>query len=268
MISNTNILSNSGNVESPVFSSLHRVTFELNSITRRYSKNRGIGPISMQLHSGQICSIIGANGSGKTTLLRCICMLEPLDDGNIQINNFGWSSSTFQTKLNSHEKEGLWGIVFQNPEPWPHLSVIDNILLPLIKVAKLSKSEALNRAEETLEVFGLIDRSKSLPLQLSGGLRQRVAQARVFAMRPKVLLLDEPTSALDPEWTEKVGHFLRDYVKQGNLIILVSHQINFVQRISDQVIYLIDGVIAEKGSPHSILQNPQNTSLIKFLENA
>jgi polar amino acid transport system ATP-binding protein len=141
-------------------------------------------------------------------------------------------------------------------------------MLPLRKVLNLTETDAKSRAEIELERFGLTDRLKSFSHQLSGGLKQRVVQARTFAMQPAFLYLDEPTSALDPEWTEYFGKIVREYADIGNMILIVSHQMNFLKKISDEVIYLKNGVILEKGSPAEIFNNPKDRSLIRFIENS
>ena len=189
---------------------------------KRFAHNKGIGPIDLEFSTNRIYSIIGPNASGKTTLIRCLCLLEKLDSGMINY-------STDSIK-NSHL---LYGAVFQQPEPWPHLNVLRNITLPLIKSLGLSKNEANERASIILDRFGLSDRFNSFPHQLSGGLRQRVVQARTFAMEPKFLFLDEPTSALDPEWTDYFGKLAREYADAGHMVMIVAHQMNFLKKISD-----------------------------------
>jgi len=226
------------------------------NIEKKYSSNIGIGPISMLLEKNKIYSLIGPNASGKTTLIRCLCFLEKLDSGSITIN---------ETKENN---QLITSVVFQQPEPWPHLTVLENVMLPLIHVAKYNKKDARLLAEETLANFGLLDRIKYFPHQLSGGLRQRVVHTRTFAMKPKYLFLDEPTSALDPEWTEQLGKLLKNYASDGNMVFIVAHQINFLKKISDIVYFIKNGLILEEGHPSQVLGHPSNESLQKFLENA
>lgn len=227
------------------------------SIIKRYSPNKGLGPIDITLSTNNIYSIIGPNASGKTTLIRCLCKIEDLDSGTINY-------STDLTK-NSHL---LTGAVFQQPEPWPHLNVLQNITLPLMKSLGLTKSEAQERALNVLDRFGLSDRINSFSHQLSGGLRQRVVQARTFAMKPRFLFLDEPTSALDPEWTDYFGIIAREYADSGNMVLIVAHQMNFLKKISNRIIYLRNGLLVEEGSPEQIFNTPKDESLIRFLENS
>lgn len=226
-------------------------------IVKRYGTNKGLGPIDIKLSTNKIYSIIGPNASGKTTFIRCLCKLVELDSGTINYSP--------KLSMNSHL---LIGAVFQQPEPWPHLDVLHNITLPLIKSLELSRDEAQYRALEVLDKFGLSDRINSFPHQLSGGLRQRVVQARTFAMKPRFLFLDEPTSALDPEWTDYFGKIAREYADSGNMVLIVAHQMNFLKKISDRIIYLRDGLIVEEGEPEQIFNNPQDESLIRFLENS
>jgi polar amino acid transport system ATP-binding protein len=226
------------------------------NISKRYAENKGIGPVSVEFETGKIFAIIGPNGCGKTTLIRCLCNLEEIQTGTIKYN-------APESKDNL-----LFSTVFQTPEPWTHLTVFDNVALPLKKVLKLTDNEAKQKAEEILEKFGLSDRLKSFSHQLSGGLRQRVVQARTFAMQPTFLYLDEPTSALDPEWSDSFGKIAREYANSGKMVLVVAHQMNFLKKISDKVIYLNNGYILEEGTPEQIFNNPQNESLIKFIENA
>ena len=141
-------------------------------------------------------------------------------------------------------------------------------MLPLRKVLNLGESEAKQRAETELERFGISDRYKSYSHQLSGGLKQRVVQARAFAMQPTFLFLDEPTSALDPEWTDYFGKIISEYARADRMVLLISHQMNFLKKISNKVFFLQNGIILEEGTPDSIFNNPQNDSLIRFIENS
>ena len=225
-------------------------------ISKRYSENKGIGPVSVQFETGNIYAIIGSNGCGKTTLIRCLCRLEEVQTGFIKYNA---PEST---------KNLLFSTVFQTPEPWTHLNVFDNIALPLKKVLNMSDCEAKQWAEEVLMEFGLSDRLKSFSNQLSGGLRQRVVQARTFAMQPTFLYLDEPTSALDPEWSDSFGKIVRKYANSGKMVLVVAHQMNFLKKIADKVFYLNNGFIIEEGTPDQIFNHPKDESLIRFIENA
>lgn len=238
--------------------------------TRRFPSGRGIGPITLTVQRGNICSLIGANGSGKTTLLRCAGFFERLDSGKISIAGDPWitASGNGTSEADPASLRGTASIVFQNSEPWPHMRVVDNIKLPLLRGLGLSPAEAEARTEAELERFGLSERSQSMSHQLSGGIRQRVVLARAFALKPSILLLDEVTSALDPDWTDRVRQIIRNFAESGGAVLLVSHQLNLVRRISDWVVYLNNGKLVESGAPHSIFGAPQDDSLRKFLQNA
>jgi ABC-type polar amino acid transport system ATPase subunit len=227
-------------------------------IKKRYSSDKGIGPVSLNLEVNKIYSIIGPNASGKTTLIRSLCKLEELDTGTI---NYNVSKDMAKNRL-------LYSAVFQQSEPWPHLTVINNITTPLKQVFNISEKEAKCKAEYEIERFGLKDHYKSYPHQLSGGLRQRVVQARTFAMKPKFLYLDEPTSALDPEWTDYFGKIVKGYAEEGNMILIIAHQMNFLKKISDYVYFLEKGYFLEEGLPQNIFSTPKNKRLIHFLENS
>lgn len=243
---------------------------QFDQATRRFRGGRGVGPITIRIKKGTICSVIGPNGSGKTTLLRCAGLFERLDSGKIWIHGHPWvTASTNGTRdCDPARLRGTASIVFQNSEPWPHMRVIDNIKLPLVKGLGLPTAEADARAEAELERFGLSERAHSMPHQLSGGIRQRVILARAFALKPSILLLDEVTSALDPDWTDRVRHIVRSFADAGGAVLLVSHQLNLVRRLSDWVVYLNNGSIVESGVPQTILDAPQDEGLRKFLQNA
>lgn len=158
--------------------------------------------------------------------------------------------------------------MFQNAEPLPHLRVLDNIILPLTQARRLPRAEAKERAEQALEQFGLEDRARSMPYQLSGGLRQRVVLARAFALRPRALLLDEVTSAQDPDWTHRVREIIREFANNGGAVISTSHRFNLVRRLSDWVAYMSNGEVVEQGRPEDVMESPQTEGLRMFLENA
>ncbi len=252
------------------------VAVRLDSVVRRFPGGRGMGPLSLQLTWKGVLSLIGPNAAGKTTVLKCIAGFEPIDQGSIEVAGRSMRAATARdsgpcpegTLDFDHVLGEVVGIVFQNAEPWPHLRVIDNLLLPLLHGLNLPPQEAHRRAQTELERFELLDRARSMPYQLSGGVRQRVILARAMALRPQLLLLDEVTSALDPEWTDRVRQILLDFAAAGGAIISVSHRLNLVRRMSDWVMYLNEGRVIEEGPPHSVLDSPRDPRVQRFLENA
>lgn len=244
----------------------------LSGVSCRFSNGKGVGPVSLTVSWGKLCSLIGSNGSGKSTLLRCTGLFEAFQTGTIEINGAIWrpEHEGWTKKLYKTDEMGRFdlGFVHQNAEPWPHLSVLDNITLPLIRAARLSESEARERADRELERFGLTETARSMPYQLSGGTRQRVTLARALALNPRVLLLDEVTSALDPEWTETVRNILRAFVAEGGSVVFVSHRLSLVRHISDYVVYLSQGRIIAEGPPKKVMDAPDDPGLRRFLENS
>jgi polar amino acid transport system ATP-binding protein len=249
------------------------IVLRASEVVRRYPGGAGLGPISIAIAEGQVVSIIGANGCGKTTLIRVTSLVEPIDSGRIEVrgklcaNGGERGAKIGSTRLPRGILGPVLGAVFQNAEPWPHLSVMENVLLPLLRTADCSEVEATQRAEEELSYFGLLKHANAMPVQLSGGTKQRVVLARCLAMRPRLLLLDESTSALDPEWTEKVRERLTALARSGGAVISVSHRLNFVRRTSDWILYLNHGHVVEEGPP-TILDNPNTIEMQRFIENA
>jgi ABC-type polar amino acid transport system ATPase subunit len=241
---------------------------EAKDLVKDFGRNRGLFGASIALAGGRIVSVLGANGSGKTTLLRCLSLFERLDRGTITIENRLWSASNPEPDGIDQLRGSVLGVVFQQSEPWPHLTVMRNVLLPLLHSAALAASEAVSRAEEALDTVGLLERADTMPFELSGGLRQRVCLARALALRPRILLLDEVTSALDPDWTERIRLVLRGFAERGGAILNVSHRIGFIRRLSDWAVFLDGGVILEEGEPALILERPRSAKLQRFLENA
>ncbi len=246
----------------------------VNNITRNFGTEKGIFNVNIEIQTGEVVSIIGPNGSGKSTLLNCIGFFDHIDIGQISINGISWGplSNKNNHKIAYSQIQKLRGTtigtVFQDSKLWPHLNVIDNLILPLRKVAKFKLFEAEQKAKSTLELLGVLDRSMSKPFQLSGGLQQRVVIARSLALDPKILLLDEVTNALDPKWIESLRIILREFVKNGGSILNVGHQMGFIRRLSDRVIFLNQGNILETGTPCEIFDTPRSTELNEFLTNA
>lgn len=235
------------------------------SVVRRYTMNRGLGPVSFAVKSGTICSIIGPNGSGKTTLVRAAALFERLDSGAIYLEGQVMSPDADTA---DRIRGRVLGTVFQHAELWPHLNVRDNVCLPLKRALRHSEAQSKEIADRELEFFGLSDRASAMPDQLSGGMKQRAVLARCLAAPVRILLMDETTSALDPEWTERIHQRLRAFADNGGTVISVSHRLNLVRRMSDCVIYLDSGLIAEQGTPAEVLDNPRTSSLRRFIENA
>ncbi|RLE80424.1 MAG: peptide ABC transporter ATP-binding protein [Thermoprotei archaeon] len=208
--------------------------------------------VSLEVDEGEKVVIIGPSGSGKSTLLKCIVRLVEPISGKIFFKNIEVTSKNTDIKKIRQKT----GFVFQNYNLFPHMTVLQNILLPLRVVKKMSREEALEKAESVLEKVGMLEYRDKYPLQLSGGQQQRVAIARALAMDPELMLLDEPTSALDPELVEEVLDILRKVAKQGITLLIVTHELDFAEDVADKIIFMENGKIIEEGPPHEILYNP------------
>jgi len=227
--------------------------------------------VSFKVEEGSVVAIIGASGSGKSTLLRCLNLLVIPDDGQIvwRGNEVGWTQGkagwvrqkerhllTYRTEI---------GIVFQSYNLFPHMTAIENIIEAPIVVRRRPRDEVVTEARHLLAKVRLSHRTDAYPHQMSGGEQQRVAIARALAMRPRALLLDEITSALDPELKGEVLAVVKELAIEGMTMILVSHEMDFVRQVADQVLFMANGVVCERGRPQDILVNPQTTELQKFL---
>jgi cystine transport system ATP-binding protein len=222
--------------------------------------------IDLSIERGKTAVIIGPSGSGKTTLLRCLNLLEIPNQGTLTIEN---QSVTFTNrKLKTSEIMPIrkkTGMVFQNYNLFPHLTAIENIMEGQIIVLKRNKEKARKKALDLLEKVGLKDRADMYPHQLSGGQQQRIGIARAMAMDPDVLLFDEPTSALDPELVGDVLKVMKDLAEDGMTMVVVTHEMSFAQNVADQVIFMDQGVVAEKGTPKEIFEETQNPRTLQFL---
>lgn len=217
--------------------------------------------ISTKVYRGEVVCVIGPSGSGKSTFLRCINLLEEPTSGEIYIEG---------TPLMEHKKDinrlrQKVGMVFQQFNLFPHLKVVDNVSISPIKVKRMDKDAAREKALALLERVGLKDKAEAYPEQLSGGQKQRVAIARALAMDPDVMLFDEPTSALDPEMVGEVLDVMKQLAKDGMTMVVVSHEMGFAREVSDRVLFIDGGVIAEEGTPEQIFSNPQNDRTKAFL---
>ncbi len=223
--------------------------------------------INLEVEKGKTAVVIGPSGSGKTTLLRCLNLLEIPNQGSITI---GEKELQFQsgTKLKPTQMtlfRQQTGMVFQSYNLFPHLTVVENIMEGQVVVLKRSKADAKKRSLDLLAKVGLSDRAEMYPHQLSGGQQQRVGIARAMAMDPKVLLFDEPTSALDPELVGEVLKVMKDLAEEGMTMVVVTHEMEFARDVADQVIFMDQGIIAEKGTPEEIFTLSTNPRTQQFL---
>jgi ABC-type polar amino acid transport system ATPase subunit len=217
--------------------------------------------INEEIHKGEVVSIIGPSGSGKSTFLRCLNLLEKPEEGQILFE--GVDITAKGVDIDKHRQK--MGMVFQHFNVFPHKSVLENITLAPSLVKKMPKDEAEAMAMELLAKVGLESKAQEYPKRLSGGQKQRLAIVRALAMNPDVMLFDEPTSALDPEMVGEVLEVIRDLAVGGMTIVIVTHEMGFAKEISDRVLFMDGGVIAEQGSPQDIFGNPQNPRTKEFL---
>lgn len=206
--------------------------------------------------------LIGASGSGKSTLLRCINLLEQIDDGEIRLDGIEISDP----ETNEDEVRRKLGMVFQSFNLFPHMTVLENITLAPIKVHGIAKDKAVSEAEDLLARFDLLDKANQYPDRLSGGQQQRVAIIRSIANKPRLLLLDEITSALDPVLVNEVLAIVRDLKADGMTMVLATHEMGFATQVADEVCFLKDGLILERGTATQVLQNPQLPETQDFLK--
>jgi ABC transporter len=217
--------------------------------------------INVEIDKGDVICVIGPSGSGKSTFLRCLNLLEQPSDGHIIFE--GDDLMNKKVDLNAHRQK--MGMVFQQFNLFPHMTIMDNLTCAPVMLKKATKAEAEKKAKELLSRVGLADRAGSYPNQLSGGQKQRVAIVRALCMEPDVMLFDEPTSALDPEMVGEVLDVMKELAKDGMTMVVVTHEMGFAREVSNRVIFLDDGVIAEEGTPDRIFGNPQSERLKSFL---
>ncbi len=222
--------------------------------------------ITFSLHKGKVLGIIGPSGSGKSTVLRCVSQLESVDGGTIEIcGKVLVGDGIYCSKSEAREIALKTGLVFQNFNLFPHMSVIENVADASIHVLKKTKDEAFSVAEELLSRMNLSDRTDYYPCQLSGGQQQRVSIARALALNPEVLFFDEPTSALDPELTGEILSVIRDLASSKMTMVIVTHEMSFARDTSDYVFFMADGKIVEEGKPEDVISNPSQERTKLFL---
>ena len=242
-------------------------------IEKRFNNQTVLRDVSLKINRGEIVSIIGPSGSGKSTFLRCLGQLETIDGGSITVDGTVLASTDANGTVNyasqetQHDLLLRMGMVFQSFNLFPHMTVLDNIMIAPRMVKGMKDDEILPIAERLLNKVGLWEKRDMYPSRLSGGQQQRVAIARALAMNPEIMLFDEPTSALDPELTGEVLKTIKQLADDHMTMIIVTHEMNFAREVSDRVIFMADGVIQEEGTPEQIFNNPQNDRTKAFLEN-
>ena len=215
----------------------------------------------LDVRKGEVVVVIGPSGCGKSTLLRCLNGLEPIQGGEILLDG---EPVLRESKSITRMRQKI-GMVFQSYELFPHLTVLDNVMLAPLKVAKRPKDEVQKEAEALLDRVNLLNKARSYPRELSGGQKQRVAIVRALAMHPEILLFDEVTAALDPEMVREVLDVMLDLAKQGRTMIIVTHEMQFARAIADRVIFLDGGKIVEESTPEAFFDHPQTERAQKFL---
>lgn len=231
------------------------------NIKKRYGELEVLKDISADVNEGEVLCIIGPSGSGKSTLLRCLNGLEEIQSGSITILGEELVNNKNINKL----RENI-GMVFQSFNLFPHLSVLENMLLAPLELKKMSKKEATEKALNLLDKVGLRDKKDVYPDTLSGGQKQRVAIARALEMNPKIMLFDEPTSALDPEMVGEVLKVMKDLAQDGMTMVVVTHEMKFARDVSDRVIFMDQGYILEEGPPEEIFTAPTSDRCKEFLD--
>ncbi|GFI71481.1 L-cystine import ATP-binding protein TcyC [Clostridiales bacterium] len=242
---------------------------EVKNIKKSFGKTEVLKGIDFSIEKGKVLSIIGSSGSGKTTLLRCINFLEFAEEGTISINGETIYNGETDKRIKDKElrdKRLHFGLVFQSFNLFPQYNVLQNVMLAPSLMKMGSKDELRERALQVIEKVGLTEKYKNYPCELSGGQQQRVAIARALMLNPDILCFDEPTSALDPELTGEVLKVIKSLKNEDSTMIVVTHEMNFARDVSDKVIFMDDGVIAEEGTPEEVFLNPKNQRTKEFLQ--
>lgn len=234
---------------------------QIQHLQKHFGNLKVLNDVSFDIHKGEVVTIIGSSGSGKSTMLRCINLLERMDGGNILYHG----KNILDDVNDVNQYRSKVGMVFQSFNLFNNLSVIENCMIGQIKVLKRSKEEARAKAEKYLKEVGMFEFANKASTKLSGGQKQRVAIARALCMDPEVLLFDEPTSALDPEMVGGVLDVMKDLANHGLTMVIVTHEMQFAKEVSDRVIFMDQGVIAEQGTPDEIFNNPKQERTKQFL---
>ena len=234
---------------------------EVKGLRKHFGKLQVLRGIDEQIHAGEVVVIIGPSGSGKSTFLRCLNLLETPTGGDVIFEG----ESVMKAGKNINQLRERMGMVFQQFNLFPHLSVLENICIAPMKVKKAQRADIELRALKLLDRVGLGDKAKAYPAQLSGGQKQRVAIVRALAMEPDVMLFDEPTTALDPEMVGEVLDVMKSLAREGMTMVVVTHEMGFAREVGDRVLFMDEGIIMEQGTPEEVFGNPQNPRTQDFL---
>lgn len=230
-------------------------------LSKKFGDNEVLKDINYEIKQGEVVVIIGPSGSGKSTFLRCMNLLETPTSGQILFEG----QDITNPKNDIFKMREKMGMVFQNFNLFPNMSVLDNITLSPVKVKKENKQAAETYAKELLQTVGLPDKANAYPQSLSGGQQQRIAIARALAMKPDVMLFDEPTSALDPEMVGEVLSVMQRLAKEGMTMVIVTHEMGFAKEVGDKIVFMDGGYIVEEGTPEEVFGNPQHNRTKDFL---
>ncbi|MCC5638509.1 amino acid ABC transporter ATP-binding protein [Nostoc sp. CHAB 5844] len=234
------------------------------NIEKNFGSLKVLKGITGEIHQGEVVAVIGASGCGKSTLLRCFNRLENIDRGSLIVNGIELSKSNFNSQQLRQLRTQV-GMVFQQFNLFPHLSVLENLTLAPRKVLGKTAKESAQLAGLYLEKVGLFDKASAYPEQLSGGQKQRVAIARSLCMNPQIMLFDEPTSALDPELVGEVLQVMQQLAAEGMTMVVVTHEMQFAREVAHRVIFMDKGIVAEQGPAYEVITNPQSDRLRTFL---
>lgn len=245
---------------------------EVRHISKTFGATQVLKDISLDVSKSEVVCIIGPSGSGKSTLLRSLAFLERYDSGDVLIEGellgyVGWGAERRDaTRAEIHHARRHVGMVFQQFNLWPHMTALGNVQEALLRVKRMPRAEARDKALAMLGKVGLLERANAHPIRLSGGQQQRVAIARGLAMQPKVMLFDEPTSALDPEMIGEVLKVMKDLADTGITMMVVTHEMGFAREVADRVIFIDQGEILEQARPEDFFKNPQHERAKQFLK--
>lgn len=234
---------------------------KVKNLKKHFGELEVLRGIDEHISQGEVVVIIGPSGSGKSTFLRCLNLLETVTEGEVYVDD----ERINDPKVDVNKIRQKMGMVFQQFNLFPHLTIMENITLAPVLLKKMTKKQAIQRGKELLKRVNLSEKADAYPAQLSGGQKQRVAIARALAMNPEIMLFDEPTSALDPEMVGEVLDVMKDLAKSGMTMVLVTHEMGFAREVGTRVLFMDQGVVMESGTPEQVFGNPQNERTKNFL---